>query len=236
MPARGRWPRGRRKATYGKPAQKSDPEVGDLVGKIVHIPAEEYGINVPGMFYRARVVKKDPKHRSSVVVSFFEDDGSHNWIPAREVRRWLAATVDVTGTTNQHSDDYAIETLLQIRDFHPSKSSDDASDDTKQCKDKQVQAQCTAGELLEGHVASVKRHAVSTMRPQFEACGLKLKPLKVDAAVQTIPRGQLKLVLASGQPGCVGPYVGHPNSAREHVTHAGPLVGHHSDGDVEMEV
>ena len=52
MPVRGKWQRGRRKATFGKPAQKSDREVGDLVGKIVHIPAEEYGIDVPGMFYR----------------------------------------------------------------------------------------------------------------------------------------------------------------------------------------
>ncbi|CAD7705268.1 unnamed protein product [Ostreobium quekettii] len=201
MPARGRWPRGKRKATFGKPAQKSDPEVGDLVGKIVHIPATEYGISVPGMFYRARVVKKDPKRKSSVILSFFEDDGSHNWMPAMEVRRWLSETGSVETTTNCHSDDYAAQTLLHIKSLSLRNSPGDQPVGGKWSEG--VQAGCLAGKM-EPQVMACNGHGDADVGQKAENARWKVKAGKMGTAVHALPRGRPRCVLAESQPGSIG--------------------------------
>ncbi|GMH41477.1 hypothetical protein BSKO_09387 [Bryopsis sp. KO-2023] len=106
----------RRSRRRSKTAAHSHP-LSDLIGKVVRIPATMYGIDVPGMVYRAKVVKKDTSHKNAVVLSFFEDDGSQHWAPAEDVRKWLA-NPDLEGKcTGAESDKYAIETLLQFREL-----------------------------------------------------------------------------------------------------------------------
>jgi hypothetical protein len=59
-----------------------------IVGKTVLVPASEFGIDVPELFYKARIIKKDPSHPRAVVVRF-PDDGNLCWLPVDQVTEWL---------------------------------------------------------------------------------------------------------------------------------------------------
>lgn len=180
-------------------------------------------------------MKKDPKHKSSVIISFFEDDGSRNWISAKDVRRWLAATEDIKGTTNHCSDDYAIETLLQIRELRISKSVDDLTDWRQPCCDRQAQANCAVVEVDENQAGSSTRQATMAVGRHSAPVQALMKPEKVDAAVQTIPRARLRSAAAKGQPRDVMKEGRQLICGTEHQLQTIPGKGQHIDGDLDME-
>lgn len=193
MPARGR---GRRRGSANRsPKETIDPDLVHLVGKVVHIPATVYGINVPGMFYRAKVVKRDRKHKHAVVVSFFEDDHSHQWLPISEIKKWVQAAQGGSGqTTDEHSDEYAIETLLQIREkFYKTENSSSA----------EMQASPNIDEITCDANWACCHVDDSTLNTALHASAITsfIKPKKVDAAVQTSPEHEMpKPVLSKCQP------------------------------------
>lgn len=59
-----------------------------LIGKEVDIPAAIFDIQVPELWYTARVVRKDTAHPGAVVIRF-KEDGSTFWLPAKEVWRYV---------------------------------------------------------------------------------------------------------------------------------------------------
>ncbi|CAL8464007.1 g3542 [Coccomyxa elongata] len=59
-----------------------------VIGKTVLIPASVFGVDVPELWYKARVVKKDPSHTRAVVLRTSED-GNLFWLPVEQVMKWL---------------------------------------------------------------------------------------------------------------------------------------------------
>lgn len=60
----------------------------DLIGRDIEIPAGVFDVQVPGLWFTARVTRKDTGHPGSVVIRF-KEDGSSFWLPADEVWRYV---------------------------------------------------------------------------------------------------------------------------------------------------
>lgn len=77
-------------AANNKPKSAGKPQsvYKSIIGKEVLVPASEFGIDVPELYYKARVMKKDPSHSRAVVVKF-PDDGNLCWLPVDRVSSWL---------------------------------------------------------------------------------------------------------------------------------------------------
>lgn len=55
-----------------------------ILGQDVEIPGTIFGVNVPGLYYRARVMRKDSSHPKCVTIRFSEDN-SRFWLPLSQV-------------------------------------------------------------------------------------------------------------------------------------------------------
>eukprot|EP00803_Ostreobium_quekettii_P002587 evm.model.scf_290.5 EVM.evm.TU.scf_290.5 scf_290:104360-104887(-) len=170
---------------------------------------------------RARVVKKDPKHKSSVIVSFYEDDGSHNWLPAMEVRRWLMEAGHLEATTNSHSDDYAAQTLLHIKNEKLRRMPDKAPAGNQLCDTSQ--AGC--------HSDADNKYGAADVEANAEGGMLKMKDGRV--AIQDLQCGRHRCVLAEGQAGSIGTDWVHLNDEGAATVQA---VAADGKGDVEMDL
>lgn len=90
----------------------------NIIGKTVDIPAHVFGVEVPEMYYRGVVKKKDASHKGAVTVKF-DDDGSLYWLPVGEVQKWIQ-DMERTGrtrdsqTTGQATDQFAANVLVDI--------------------------------------------------------------------------------------------------------------------------
>ncbi|CAD7703502.1 unnamed protein product, partial [Ostreobium quekettii] len=98
-------------------ASPSDPGLlADIIGKTVFVPSSHFGVEVPDMFYRAKVVGRERGKRGAVTLRFFEDDGSQCWLPAADVARWLRDGGNGDGRcTSSASDTYAAKALSLLR-------------------------------------------------------------------------------------------------------------------------
>lgn len=67
---------------------KAKNKYSEVIGRTIDIPAPIFGVDVPDLYYRGTVLKKDTAHPGSVVVRFIED-GSRYWFPVTEVERFL---------------------------------------------------------------------------------------------------------------------------------------------------
>ncbi|KAK9814339.1 hypothetical protein WJX72_004136 [[Myrmecia] bisecta] len=90
----------------------------DVIGKTVDIPGRVFGVDIPDLYYRAVVRKKDPGHSRAVVVRTVEDNDVY-WFPVDAVRGWLEAMAtsgrDIhSGTVGEASDAYAAEVLSEL--------------------------------------------------------------------------------------------------------------------------
>lgn len=86
-----------------------------LLGRTVDVPAPIFSVDIPDLYYRGTVLKKDPAHPGSVVVRFIED-GSRYWFPLVEVERFLEDMQSkgrdaASGTIGQGSHAFAAQVL-----------------------------------------------------------------------------------------------------------------------------
>lgn len=86
-----------------------------LIGRTVDVPAPIFSVDIPDLYYRGTVLKKDPAHPGSVVVRFIED-GSRYWFPLAEVERFLEDMQSkgrdaASGTIGQGSHAFAAQVL-----------------------------------------------------------------------------------------------------------------------------
>ncbi|KAL3133710.1 hypothetical protein ABBQ32_008205 [Trebouxia sp. C0010 RCD-2024] len=58
------------------------------VGRTIDVPAPIFGVDIPDLYYRGTVLKKDNAHAGCMVVRFSED-GSKYWFPLVEIQRFL---------------------------------------------------------------------------------------------------------------------------------------------------
>lgn len=89
-----------------------------LTGQVVEIPAQEFGVDIPQLLYRGKVVGKDP-HRKGAVVVRFEEDGSKYWLPAADVQRWIdemqaAGRTPADTTIGVGADEFAASVLTEL--------------------------------------------------------------------------------------------------------------------------
>ncbi|GMH45386.1 hypothetical protein BSKO_13343 [Bryopsis sp. KO-2023] len=107
--------RGHRADSAGCHDGGRDAELKDLIGKVVDIPAIHFGVDVPEMYYRATILRRDSARRTAVVVRF-QEDGSQYWLPIKDVRAWLDSTSPRrSGCTGKAADEFAASVLLDIR-------------------------------------------------------------------------------------------------------------------------
>lgn len=105
--------KGKKTATGRKQNPKSKYDA--VIGRTVDISAPIFSVDIPDLYYRGTVTKKDPAHPGSVIVRF-EEDGSRYWFPVTEVERFLG-DMDNKGrdtgseTIGQGSDAFAAEVL-----------------------------------------------------------------------------------------------------------------------------
>ncbi|DBA68995.1 TPA: hypothetical protein ACH3X2_013164 [Trebouxia sp. C0005] len=105
--------KGKRKASGRKTKPRSKYEA--LIGRTVDVPAPIFSVDIPDLYYRGTVLKKDPAHPGSVVVRFIED-GSRYWFPLAEVEQFLEDMQSkgrdaASGTIGQGSHAFAAQVL-----------------------------------------------------------------------------------------------------------------------------
>ncbi|GMH41673.1 hypothetical protein BSKO_09583 [Bryopsis sp. KO-2023] len=85
-------------------------------GKVVYAPADHFGMNIPGLFYRAKVTRKDKRRRQAVIIRLFEDDDSQYWLPMNVVHRWVQMNQPTDGRCiHNETDSYAVSALMQLK-------------------------------------------------------------------------------------------------------------------------
>ncbi|CAL5226922.1 g9799 [Coccomyxa viridis] len=90
-----------------------------LIGRVVLVPGSEFGVDVPELYYKARVVRKDPSHARAVVMRFAED-GDLMWQPVDKVWAWIETmqakglSEDTPHTIGDAANAYAVATLAGI--------------------------------------------------------------------------------------------------------------------------
>lgn len=92
----------------------------DVVGKMVDIPGVVFGVPLPDVFYTGQVMKRDHSHAGCVVIRF-PDDGSRYYLPATDIRQFLAdmeareegVPLQRVGAAEEANDAAAIEVLAQ---------------------------------------------------------------------------------------------------------------------------
>lgn len=94
---------------------KAKSKYNAVIGRTVDIPAPIFSVDIPDLYYRGTVLKKDPAHPGSVVVRFIED-GSRYWFPLAEVERFLKDMQSkgrdaASGTIGQGSHAFAAQVL-----------------------------------------------------------------------------------------------------------------------------
>ncbi|KAG1678877.1 hypothetical protein FOA52_003545 [Chlamydomonas sp. UWO 241] len=84
----------RKVAAGGRPKKRRGrsqrEQLSDIVGKGVDIPGGVFGQDIPGFFYRARVVGPDKTHPGCVTVSLLDGSRARYYFPVPEVREWVS--------------------------------------------------------------------------------------------------------------------------------------------------
>ncbi|KAK9844444.1 hypothetical protein WJX74_002610 [Apatococcus lobatus] len=96
-----------------------------LVGRIVDVPADVFSVDIPDMYYRGIIRKRDYAHKDSFEVKFLED-GSRYWLPISDCQQWLEqmearGRSETSQTVGAASDNFAASILAG---FHGSYASD----------------------------------------------------------------------------------------------------------------
>lgn len=92
-----------------------------LVGRVVEIPASVFSVDVPGMFYRGAITKREGGRKQEAMEVKFLEDGSRYWFPLASLREWLEAqdarqARPETGDAQRASqaDEFAAEVLTDL--------------------------------------------------------------------------------------------------------------------------
>lgn len=103
----------------------------DIVGHDVEIPGQTFGVSVPGLFYTARVMRKDSSHKDAVTLRF-KDDNSRYWLPIPQVRQFLREQKEreesggvADAKLGVASDQYAAEVLVSLSGDRSARSRSD---------------------------------------------------------------------------------------------------------------
>lgn len=86
-----------------------------LIGRIVDVPADVFSVEIPDMYYRGLITKRDYGHKDSFEVKF-EEDGSRYWLPIADCQRWLdqmeaRGRTELSETIGAASDNFAASVL-----------------------------------------------------------------------------------------------------------------------------
>ena len=52
------------------------------------VPADVFSVEIPDMYYRGLITKRDYAHKDSFEVKFLED-GTRYWLPIADCQQWL---------------------------------------------------------------------------------------------------------------------------------------------------
>lgn len=72
----------------GHARQQSSAKHSGLIGRIVDVPADVFSVDIPDMYYRGIITKRDYAHKDSFEVKFLED-GTRYWLPIADCQHWL---------------------------------------------------------------------------------------------------------------------------------------------------
>ena len=75
-------------AVAGHARYQSTVKHSELIGKIVDVPADVFSVDIPDMYYRGMITKRDSAHKDSFEVKFLED-GTRYWLPIADCQHWL---------------------------------------------------------------------------------------------------------------------------------------------------
>ncbi|GAB4820869.1 hypothetical protein N2152v2_007915 [Parachlorella kessleri] len=96
---------------------------GDLIGRIVEVPSAVFSVDIPSLYYRGVVTKRESGRKQDAYELKFLDDNSKYWFPTVDIRSWLA-DMEARGAEGKQSgsgiavgkatDEFAAEVLTGI--------------------------------------------------------------------------------------------------------------------------
>lgn len=118
------------KHSRGHARQQSSAKHSGLIGRIVDVPADVFSVDIPDMYYRGIITKRDYAHKDSFEVKFLED-GTRYWLPIADCQHWLGqmearGRSETSQTVGAASDTFAASILAGFHGPDRPGSSQDA--------------------------------------------------------------------------------------------------------------